>query len=190
MTCFLTKSAAAGCLAVALAAFAGAADRPLLVDATLSRLLVDVKTTGGRFTASVSSFSPVIRVDDRGHLPTDVRLRFPFASVSTGKADRDRDMYRWEEVQSYPEVSFALGHLELQYDGTYLADGWVRLHGAERDVRFPVSVTTRGDRMVIEGQALLDTREYGLPVIKRFVVLRVDPTVVVRFRIVGTIAAR
>lgn len=190
MACFLTKLTAGACLAVALAAFAAAADRPLLVDATQSRMEVDVKSTAGRFTASVSSFAPVIRVDERGRLPTDVRLRFPFASISTGKADRDRDMYRWEEVQRFPEVSFALGHLELQYDGTYLAEGWVRLHGAERDVRFPVSVTTRGDRMVIEGQASLDTREYGLPVIKRFVVMRVDPLVVVRFRIVGTVAGR
>lgn len=171
------------CLLAAARLTAG--DHPLAVDLNQSHLQVDVHSTAVNFTAVITSFQPEIRLDDSTHLPTAVRLRFPVATVSTGNGDRDKDLYHWEAVQNFPEVTFEMTRLQRQPDGHFVADGMIRLHGVEREVSFPLAILQHDGRTVIHGEAYLDTRDFHLPVIRKYLMLKVDPQITVRFHVEG-----
>ena len=48
-----------------------------------------------------------------------------------------------------------------------------------------MSVSHEGGLFAIDGDAVIDTRDFGLPIIKKFLVLKVDPEVRVRFHLQG-----
>ena len=72
--------------------------------------------------------------------------------------------------------------------GGYVARGRLRLHGIDQRLEFPVTVTSDGLRYSIDGSVKLDTRDFGLEVIRKLLVLKVDPQVQVRFHLQGSLA--
>ncbi len=66
-----------------------------------------------------------------------------------------------------------------------MAVGRLTFHGVTRDLRFPITLERDGPLYSIDGDAPIDTREFGLPVIRRLAVLKVDPLVHVRFHLQG-----
>jgi len=54
-------------------------------------------------------------------------------------------------------------------------------------VSFPVKITADHRLTTIDGMAAVDTREFGLPIIRMFWVLTVDPVVHVRFHLQGVL---
>jgi len=111
------------------------------------------------------------------------------ADLKTGDAGRDAEMDEWEEIERYPDGQFTLDAVEPGGAGKFVARGRLRFHGVERDVSFPVTVAARRDTLTIAGSTSLDTRDYGLPVYRRFIIFRVDPVVQVKFRLVGKLLA-
>jgi polyisoprenoid-binding protein YceI len=71
-----------------------------------------------------------------------------------------------------------------------VAKGKLKFHGTERDVSFPVKIKLEQGILTAEGAATLDTRDYGLPIYRRFLVFSVNPIVHVRFRVTGRLAAQ
>ena len=68
---------------------------------------------------------------------------------------------------------------------------WENAHGVGRDLAFPVSIAhSEAGTYAIDGEVPIDTREFSLPVIRRFGFLPVDPVVKVRFHLQGTCASR
>ncbi len=180
-----------GCLALSLLAIstASAAERHLTVDHALSRVDVAVKVTVDSFVARLVAYDADIRLDSAAPRVTSAVFRFKFADVHTGKDDRDAQMNQWQQTSKFPDATFTLTSLQPSVDSRYTAIGRLQLHGVEREVRFPVSITSDAKVLAIDGEAKIDTREFGLPVIRKFVLLKVDPTVTVRFHLQGAIAA-
>jgi len=116
-------------------------------------------------------------------------FRFRFASITTGNAQRDRDMNDWQQTVVYPEVVFVLAGVETGADGATVAQGELTFHGTRRPVRFPVSVRADRGTLVIAGEVAVDTRDYGLPVIRKLLILKVDPVVRLRFSLQGRLVA-
>ena len=52
---------------------------------------------------------------------------------------------------------------------------------------FPVSITTDRTIYAVDGRVVLDTRDFGLPKIRKLGVLRVDSNLTVRFHLQGTV---
>lgn len=167
-----------------LAASAVYADA-LEIDRARSSVEVSVKATVDSFTARLNTFDANIQVDDS---PTGIAgavFRFGFAELKTGKAERDRQMNEWEQSDVFPDAEFVLTHLTPGTEGHYLAHGTFRLHGQTRELSFPVAIVADNKLISIDGEVPLDTRDFGLPVIRKFVVLKVDPHVTVRFHLQG-----
>jgi polyisoprenoid-binding protein YceI len=70
-------------------------------------------------------------------------------------------------------------------DSGFVAVGRLTFHGITRDLRFPASVIRDTGNYAIDGDATVDTREFGLPIIRMMGVLKVDPLVHVRFHLQG-----
>ena len=96
-------------------------------------------------------------------------------------------MNEWLETTKHPEGVFTLSALEPAADGRFEARGTFVLHGVSREIVFPVSVITDRTLYAIDGVATLDTQDFGLPVIRKFGLLKVDPVVKVRFHLQGTV---
>jgi len=168
----------AGLLALPLAA----AETPLALDPAHSHIEVAVKASMHSFTAKLNAFDSRLGIDDAGRVAT-ARVDFHFRDLVTGKADRDKQMHEWQQTDAHPDASFLLTALEPAANGAFNAAGKLTFHGVTRELRFPVTVTHDGPLYAIDGDAPFDTRDFGLPVIRMFGVLKVDPIVHVRFHL-------
>lgn len=168
--------------AALLAAALPAAETPLALDPAHSHIEVAVKASMHSFTAKLNAFDSRLGIDDAGRVAT-ASIAFHFRDLVTGKADRDKQMHTWQETDAHPDGSFILTALEPAANGTFHAVGKLTFHGVTRELRFPATVTHDGPLYAIDGDAAFDTRDFGLPVIRMFGVLKVDPIVHVRFHL-------
>ena len=175
-------------LAGLLPVFAVAAPAPLIVDPAQSHIEVVVKATVDSFTGTLDAYTADISVDAGRVVAASFGFRFD--QVHTGKDGRDAAMHEWQETPKHPDGLFTLTAIETAADGRLTAKGSLAFHGVTKDIAFPVSVTTDRKLYSIDGEAPIDTREFGLPIIRKFALLKVDPIVKVRFHLQGVVAAR
>lgn len=166
-----------------------AAERPLALDSAASRVEIDVKATVDSFTATLPVYQAAIHVDGEPLHVTTASFRFHFADIKTGKPDRDDQMNAWQQSDKFPDGAFSLASLAPAAGATggFTATGTLQLHGVTRELTFPVTIATAAGHVTIDGAAPFDTRDFGLPVIRKFALLKVDPHVTVRFHLAGTV---
>jgi polyisoprenoid-binding protein YceI len=164
-----------------------AADVPLVLDVTQSRVDVAVKATVDSFVGRLENYDAMVTVDPATAQVTGARVAFHFSDVKTGNPDRDEQMHDWQGTTKNPDGVFVLAGLARAADGTQRATGALTFHGQEKEISFPVAVTHEGERYAIDGDATLDTRGFGLPIIRKFMFLKVDPEVHVRFHLQGSV---
>ncbi len=180
-------SAIALLLSLAFNSSAHAADLPLKVDYTHSKLEAAAKASMHSFTAVVTSYDAQITIDDATHRPTSAKISFDFNAVKTDDTKRDREMLHWLEHDKIPACSFTLSALTPLEANRYTATGKLTLHGQTRDLSFPVSLTHEAATHTysIDGETVLDTRNFALPIIRKFGLLTVKPELTVRFHVQG-----
>lgn len=164
-----------------------AAERPLAVDKARSRVEIVVKATVDSFTGRLADFQPAIMVDPESGRVVAAQFGFHFADVKTGKPNRDEQMHAWQDTAQHPDGHFRLAALTPGPDGRFNATGVLTFHGVTREIAFPATVTTDRRLYAVDGEAAIDTREFDLPVIRKFGLLKVDPLVRVRFHLQGVI---
>lgn len=170
--------------ALGIAANLAAAERPLVIDYAQSRVEIAVKATVDSFVGRLSAFEPAVGLADDGAVKS-ARLAFHFRDLATGKESRDKAMHKWQQTDAFPDGLFVLTSLEPAAGANATAFGRLTLHGVTRDLRFPVVINRDGARYAIDGDAAIDTREFGLPGIRMLALLKVDPVVHVRFHLQG-----
>ncbi|MBL9214271.1 MAG: YceI family protein [Opitutaceae bacterium] len=144
-----------------------------------------MRATFDSFAGQLQAFQADIAVDPERRTVDRARVSFRMADIRTGRSLRDRHMLEWEESAIYPEVSFQLTAAGLAEGGPIRARGNMMLHGVEHEISFPVTFLVQGDLYSIDGEVRLDYRDYGLPVIRKFWVITVDPQLRVRFHLQG-----
>lgn len=174
-----------GVLACVALSRAYAAPVTLAVDPAASRIDISVKATVDSFVATLSVYKASVQVDSVTGGVGSAELSFRFSDVKTGNEKRDKEMLTWEQSDTFPEGRFRLVSLVAEGQGRFSAKGSLTLHGQSQDLTFPVTIDKAGAGLVVAGEATLDTRTFGLPIIKKFGLLKVDPLVVVRFHLVG-----
>lgn len=158
--------------------------RTLLIDQQQSRIDIVVKATMDSFTGHLTHCDPVITVGDDGSVQT-ASVPFHFRDVATGKDKRDAAMHEWQHTEKFPEGEFALASLEPLQPGRYAARGQLTFHGVTHELAFPVTISTDHAMYAIDGEAVLDTRDFGLPIIRILGLIKVDPLVTVSFHLQG-----
>ncbi len=172
------------CLFAFSLAPAATVTRTLQIDPLQSRVDISVQATVDSFTGHLQHCEPVITLGDDGTI-TAVRVSFHFRDVATGKAKRDAAMHEWQATDKFPDGEFVLASLAPVQPGQFKARGRLTFHGVTHELAFPVAITTDHALYAIDGEAALDTREFGLPVIRMFGLLKVDPLVKVSFHLQG-----
>ena len=161
----------------------------LLIDQSQSRVEIVVKATIGSFTARLHTFKAAITVAPDGVRVESARFYADWAAVKTGVERRDTDLNEWMQTAKFPTVEFVMTDYAPAGPGAYTVRGRLRLHGIERTISFPISIIAGMGLWVADGKVTIDTRDYGLPIITKFLLLKVDPLVQVRFHLQGSIPA-
>ncbi len=170
--------------AAGIAASLTGAERPLVIDYAQSRVEIVVKATVDSFVGRLNAFEPAVSLAEDGAVKS-ARLAFHFRDLATGKESRDKAMHKWQQTDAHPDGLFVLTSLEPAAGANATAFGRLTLHGVTRELRFPVVINRDGARYAIDGDAAIDTREFGLPGIRMLALLKVDPVVHVRFHLQG-----
>lgn len=155
----------------------------LRVDPARSFVNVDVKATVGSFTARLEAYDAQIGLDERGRIRT-ATFAFRFVHLKTGDAKRDAEMLAWLGGDD-PAASFQLGALAVAPDGQGHATGRLLLNGQVHLVEMPVNITQLDGEWTITGAATLRYTDWGLKVIRRIGLLKVDPELRVRFKLIA-----
>lgn len=155
----------------------------LKVDPARSFVDVDVKMTVGSFTGRLEAYDAQVGFDPAGRIKT-ATFAFKFADLKTGEHKRDAEMLQWLGGND-PVGSFQLGALALTPDGQGHASGRLVIKGRAELVEFPVNVTQLDGVWTISGSATLRYTDWGLKVIRKLGLLKVDPEVKVRFKLIG-----
>ena len=156
----------------------------MVVDRARSQITVAVVSTLHNFTGNLTNYQVKIQCDTNEVLPYVADVTFDFKDLKTGDPDRDKDMLKW---LGYPTNSAVVFNLTgWKRDGTNTtAKGEMTMHGVKKPVEILVTVTTDHDNYDIVGSMQLDYRDFGLPVIRKMMMLKVDPQVTVRFHLAG-----
>jgi polyisoprenoid-binding protein YceI len=160
---------------------------PFVMDRSESHVDIAIKSTLDSFVAHLEDFDVAITLNPENGEVESTAFHANLSAVKTGLTDRDHNMGVWLQTNEFPKVVFELRALDRSPNGALTARGRFQLHGQMRDIRFPVTVTVNGRLTTIEGTATLDTQDFGLPII-RFWVLTVDPVVQVHFHLQGSLA--
>ncbi len=175
-------------LALLLTFTARAAELPLKINPAQSKIEALAKASMHSFTASITSYDAQVTIDDTTHRPTAASLTFNCSALKTADEKRDREMLKWLEHDKIPVCSFILSTLAPIEANRYTATGKLTLHGQTRDLSFPITLTHEAATASysIDGETTLDTRDYALPLIRKFALLTVKPTLTLRFHLQGT----
>jgi polyisoprenoid-binding protein YceI len=173
-------------------AYLSAAETPLITDKQQSRIEYAVTATMDSFSGKLTAYDLDLATDPAatGKI-SRAELRFRFADVRSDNAKRDQAMRDWQSTEQFPECIFTLTALEpAATPGRFTARGQFIFHGMTRDLVFPVSVSSSEDGLhVIDGEARIDTRDFGLPIIRKFGLLKVDPVIVIKLHLQARPAA-
>lgn len=153
-------------------------------DQNQSQIEVFVKTTFDSFVGRLEKYRADITFNSDATLAR-AAVQFDVADLKTGKDKRDRAMCEWLEADKLPSADFVLTSISATGDGQLLATGDFTFHGQKRRLRFPLSLSTQGRECTLDGEVVMDTRDYALPVIRMLGVIKVDPLVRVRFHLKG-----
>jgi polyisoprenoid-binding protein YceI len=169
--------------AVALLATAQAAT--LELDKSRSRIQVDAKATGHRFTGTLKDYAATVSGDAGSLKPQSFALDWKFKDLDTDDKKRDAEMLHWLENRD-AKGSFKFDKSWIEKDGPH-AMGTLTIHGVSKKVSFPYTVKKEGDWVTIDGDVWMDYQDYKLPIIRAMAVMTVDPKLHVRFHVVGKV---
>lgn len=167
-----------------------AASVPLTVDKEHSSVEVAVKATMDSFTAKLIAYDAVIAADPETKQIQSAQVKFRFADIKTGKDKRDVEMNHWQETEKFPDCLYVMDSLKPASGDIYNATGKFTLHGVTKEISFPVTILIQTDGSCkMDSEFPLDTQDFGLPIFKKFGMLKVNPLLKVKFHLEGRVAA-
>jgi polyisoprenoid-binding protein YceI len=158
----------------------------LEVDKDRSRIHVDAKATGHKFTGTLKDYTASVSGDAASLKPEGFELKWNFKDLDSDDAKRDAEMIKWLGGGD-PKGSFKFTKSWTGKDGAQYGSGTLTIHGVSKEVNFPYTATKEGEWVTIKGQVSLDYQNFSLPVIRSMMVMTVDPKLVVRFHVVGKV---
>ncbi|MFT3783153.1 MAG: YceI family protein [Nibricoccus sp.] len=162
---------------------------PLAIDKAHSSIEADVKATMDSFTAKLPAYDATIVADAAAKQVESAQVKFHFTDIKTGKDKRDTEMNHWQETPQFPDCVYVMDSLKPAGGDTYTATGKFTLHGVTKELSFPIKISFQPDGSCkLDSEFSLNTQDYGLPIFKKFGMLKVDPLLKIRFHLEGRAA--
>jgi polyisoprenoid-binding protein YceI len=162
----------------------------LKVDSTKSHITVYAEATGGDFKGYLTKYSATITGDASTLKPDSASVTWKFADLDTKEQKRNAKMLKWLDTGKHPGGSFKLSRVfDKKVVGktqTY-ALGKITIHGVSKQIVFPITTAKKDNTLTIAGQAVIDTTDFNLPIIRMALIATVKPKLTIDFSLTGTI---
>ena len=118
-----------------------------------------------------------------GASPGDVRgwIEVRWSDIDTDNGTRNRHMLKTVDAGQFPVIRFVVTAVRPGADSVA---GTLALHGATRQVEWPVTARVEGDSVTVAADFPVDMRDFGIKPPVRFVIARMGPVVTVHVRLV------
>ncbi len=157
---------------------------PVNKDVSFVRVKINVSSLH-KFTGKLKLYETDFRYDETRDIVTNADFSFNFSDLKMGSKKKEKKMLKWMEHQVYPEARFEMVS-ELKIDGKRIMTGNFKMHGITKELEIPFTFSIKEDKFVIEGNCLLDYRDFSLSVL-RFLFLKVKPILTIQFHFEGSI---
>lgn len=159
---------------------------PLAVDPASVAITVGARATMHGFTGRLATAAIALEGDVTSGAITSASVRFRWSDLKTGDAARDKEMVAWATAKSAEGTFLLVSLAPTPVATTFTATGSLALNGQTRDVSFPVTIVRTPAGWDVTGETTIDHRDWGLPKIRKFGMLTVDPNVSIRFHLSAT----
>jgi polyisoprenoid-binding protein YceI len=157
---------------------------PLAAQSTAATFAIDPAHSSAEFkvqhlvVSNVRGTIPIsagtVTVQPGATLPESVDATLDVAALSTGNADRDKDLRSpdWFDVSKYPTINFKSTKVAAASPGSFKVTGDLTLHGVTKSVVLDCSTvgkTVDGQghtRIGYSATTSLERRDYGMDVMK------------------------
>lgn len=154
-----------------------------------SEVVVGAKSTVHAIDGKAAEVAGSVDVDAQSRL-VGGRIEVPVAGLRSGNPLYDAELQRRVDARRFPKIVGEVQQVTpLGDDGLFRVVGGVTFHGVTREIEGELLVRPDGDRLTIEGEHVFDVRDFGVKP-PRILMLRVEPTVRVRVRLVAEPLAR
>lgn len=159
---------------------------PLNVVADSVKIEVVVRATMHGFTGKLDHAAVALASEPGSGAILSATVGFAWADLKTGDTARDKEMVAWATAHA-PAGSFSLTTLTpAAAPDSYTAAGSLTLNGQTKAITFPAKIVRTATGWTISGLVAIDHRDWGLPKIRKFGFLTVDPNVTIRFSLAAT----
>ena len=144
-----------------------AADVPKwTVDPAQSEISFSGTHAGNEFTGKFGTWTAEIAFDPARLEQSKVLVTIDTASAATGDKTYDGSLPspEWLGPKAFPTATFESKTFRQTGDSTYEVDGTLTLKGVAQDIALPFSLTTEGDKTVMEATTSLDRLLYQVGV--------------------------
>ncbi|HEU5217969.1 MAG TPA: YceI family protein [Gemmatimonadales bacterium] len=150
-------------------------------------LSFDGKSSLGDFTGTTSELRGQMT---GGSALADVRgyVQAPVTTLKTGNDRRDRDLVKTMAADQFPNIRFELNGVTQEWErgdstGVLLLGNFV-IHGVTRAEKVKATVVREGDGVHLTASLPMNLHDYKVDKLTRFLVLKMDPDIVVHVDIV------
>jgi hypothetical protein len=120
---------------------------------------------------------------------TKMHVDFPVEGLNSGNSIQDREMWKMIDSKRFPRIAADLRDIRpAATPGWYAARGDITLAGRSRMYDGEIALAHDGDRVTIDGELIVDIRDFGLKA-PNLLIVKVDPTINVRLQLIATKAA-
>jgi polyisoprenoid-binding protein YceI len=169
-------------LGVSLPAPALAETRRWIVESGKSRVGFDAFHPFGNFSGASESPSGEVEVDIEDlKKPIKGSLIAPVSSLRTGKAGRDKDLWRALDAEKHPEIRFRIDKVDSSFaslaentDVLLTLRGVLFIRGVERPVSFLGRIRLRQGALWVRGEDRIRPGDYGIPPLRSWLIATQD----------------
>lgn len=105
----------------------------------------------------------------------------PVTSLRTGKASRDRSLWRALDAEHHPEIRYRIERVESSFaslaentDVLLTIHGDLSMRGAERQVTFLGRIRVRQGTLWVRGESRIKPADWGIPLLRSWLVSMKD----------------
>jgi hypothetical protein len=161
----------------------------MLVPAQDCTIYANCGSTVHDFVATVNA--PIVTVETGDGVAglKSAWVGMSFANVRTGDTDRDQDMRKRFNADSFPAIAYTVKSFESTKSGATLAKGELTWNGVTKTLDVPVTVVRKGNELAVDATFTVDHREWGLKKVRSMLMLTVDPELKFTVKLRGKLEA-
>jgi len=146
------------------------------------------------FDGEAKEFSGSAQVNAQApEFVVDAKINIAAAKLTTFVDARDRNMFKWLQVDVNPDISFQLNKVKLlkgdsfsateDHPAQFAVSGVFTLNKVPKPLEAQATAWRKGAFLVVTGKTKIDTTEHGLPIVQQLF-MTVDKEVDIAFHLV------